>query len=438
MRPDPLRLEEVTSAAGLEALRPEWEALWASSPRATPFQHPAWLLAWWRHLGAGELRTLAVRGEGRLAGLWPMFVWADSARQLTPLGNGVSDHVDLLAAPGAGSAVAAAVFAALAAAGGWDTADFRDIPADSPLFTAALPAGLHPELQDDEPCPVLALPASRPVRATDEGRRSGDGGHPGSSIALPASSRNRTEDRASPGDEVTRSTSRLSASPENHVASDVTGPARLARSSAAPSRKWTASGARSEMAEGRGDADASRSSDPLDGIVPRAFLKKMRYHERRLDREFAVKWQMAADPSSLETLFGGLVRLHAARWAEEGTAGMLDDPRAVAFHRHVAKAFLARGMLRLHALRLDGALAAAWYGFAANGRTYYYLGGFDPRFERFSVGTVIVGHALEHALAEGATELDFLRGREAYKYAWGAVDRPQRRIRLTRAAEVGG
>ena len=242
-------------------------------------------------------------------------------------------------------------------------------------------------------------------------------------------------DRASPVDAVTRSAPALSASPENHIASDVTGAPQLARSSAAPSRKWTASGVRRDTA---GDSDAPRSADVLDGIVPREFLKKVRYHERRLDREFTVTWEMVSNPSSLETLFDGLVRLHAARWAEQGTAGMLDNPRVVAFHRDVAAAFLARGMLRLHALRLDGALSATWYGFAAKGRTHYYLGGFDPRFDRFSVGTVIVGHALEHALAEGGTELDFLRGREAYKYAWGAVDRPQRRICLVRVAEARG
>jgi CelD/BcsL family acetyltransferase involved in cellulose biosynthesis len=40
-----------------------------------------------------------------------------------------------------------------------------------------------------------------------------------------------------------------------------------------------------------------------------------------------------------------------------------------------------------------------------------------------SAGTQIVAHAIEEAAREGATEFHFLRGGEAYKYAWG-VDRP--------------
>jgi len=42
--------------------------------------------------------------------------------------------------------------------------------------------------------------------------------------------------------------------------------------------------------------------------------------------------------------------------------------------------------------------------------------------------------AIEAAIAEGAREFHFLRGREAYKYEWGAVDRWNRRRSFRRAA----
>jgi CelD/BcsL family acetyltransferase involved in cellulose biosynthesis len=35
---------------------------------------------------------------------------------------------------------------------------------------------------------------------------------------------------------------------------------------------------------------------------------------------------------------------------------------------------------------------------------------------------LLIGHALEAAIAEGITAADFLRGREGYKYLWGAAD----------------
>ena len=45
----PLSAEIVTNAARLTALQPDWWTLWDRSPAATPFQSPAWLLAWWRN-----------------------------------------------------------------------------------------------------------------------------------------------------------------------------------------------------------------------------------------------------------------------------------------------------------------------------------------------------------------------------------------------------
>ena len=80
-------------------------------------------------------------------------------------------------------------------------------------------------------------------------------------------------------------------------------------------------------------------------------------------------------------------------------------------------------MLRLYLLRLGQTPLAVYYGFFANGIAYAYLSGFDPDRAELSPGTQIVGHAIEEAVREGVREFHFLRGGEAYKYAWGAVDR---------------
>jgi CelD/BcsL family acetyltransferase involved in cellulose biosynthesis len=89
------------------------------------------------------------------------------------------------------------------------------------------------------------------------------------------------------------------------------------------------------------------------------------------------------------------------------------------------------GMLRMFALRVGERFVGVFYGFADRSTTYYYLSGYDPTFERFSVGNVMVAHAIEQAARGGATTFDFLRGAEDYKYAWGAKDRMNRRRKLT-------
>jgi CelD/BcsL family acetyltransferase involved in cellulose biosynthesis len=127
-----------------------------------------------------------------------------------------------------------------------------------------------------------------------------------------------------------------------------------------------------------------------------------------------------ADPAEY---FAALVRLHAACWRARGQPGVLDDAAVQAFHRAAIEAFAARGMLAFCGLRRAGELVAVVYAFRDRGRERLYLSGFDPELAHASVGTLAVAHAIELAAERGAREVDFMRGGEAYKYAWGARDR---------------
>ena len=78
----------------------------------------------------------------------------------------------------------------------------------------------------------------------------------------------------------------------------------------------------------------------------------------------------------------------------------------------------------MSALRMNGRRVAVLYGFAdapiAPNRVCYYLSGFDPALHHLSLGTILVGNAIESAVQEQAGAFDFLRGTEAYKSKWGA------------------
>lgn len=102
------------------------------------------------------------------------------------------------------------------------------------------------------------------------------------------------------------------------------------------------------------------------------------------------------------------------------------------FHREVAQRFAERGLLRLFGVLVDGVCIAAQYNFAAKGRVYAYMSGFDVSWSRSSPGNVGLEAAIRTAVQEGATEFDFLRKAEAYKYGWGARDEHTRRLVLLR------
>jgi len=164
------------------------------------------------------------------------------------------------------------------------------------------------------------------------------------------------------------------------------------------------------------------------------FQKKLRYYRRQLGD---VAFEQA-NAANLNQLLQSLFDLHAARWQRRGMPGMLADDVIQRFHREVARAMLDAGALRMHAMRSAGRIVAVFYGFAHRDTVFYYLSGYDPDLEKHSPGTVIVAHAIEKAVRDGATTFDFLRGAEDYKYAWGAKDRINYRRQIWSATETGG
>ncbi len=169
--------------------------------------------------------------------------------------------------------------------------------------------------------------------------------------------------------------------------------------------------------------------------LPAALSKRLYYNLHRASNRIARAGGVleTASHDNLDEWLTALFRLHTARWKLRGEPGVLDDARVQTFHREAARRLLEAGLLRLFGLRLDGEPAAVVYGMAAKGRYYSYLGGFDPAHARMSPATVLIGHAMHCAAAEGLAEFDFLREREAFKYEWGAEDRSSRRLVLRHA-----
>lgn len=163
----------------------------------------------------------------------------------------------------------------------------------------------------------------------------------------------------------------------------------------------------------------------LRGPVPGGTLRKLRMARHRAERAHGGWTAALAGPAEVAPLWETLVRLHQARWARQGEpGGVLADPRVLRFHRAALPRLAACGALRLHALRFGAETVAVYHTLRAGpGRLLFYLSAFDEAHAYESPGTILLGHILERAIAEGVRELHFLRGGEAYKHAWGARDR---------------
>jgi CelD/BcsL family acetyltransferase involved in cellulose biosynthesis len=161
--------------------------------------------------------------------------------------------------------------------------------------------------------------------------------------------------------------------------------------------------------------------------IPKGMRRDLRQARNRADRAGGCQVERA-DAERLTASLDTLVALHGARWqrgvgGREAAPGVLADAAVLAFHRASAPALLAAGLLRLEILRLHGRAAAVIYALVNRERIFFYLSGFAPEYAFESPGTILLGHMIEEACREGLGAADFLRGPEAYKYAWGGIDR---------------
>lgn len=142
------QIDALDSASALEKLVPEWTVLWDRSEGGTRYQHPQRMLPRLRALNRGAfICALAMRHAGRLVAFAPMFQYRHannaSVRQISFIGAGGADYVDMLAEPEFSSEAASCVLQHLAGRReSWDICDFLDLPENSALAQAAIPHGL--------------------------------------------------------------------------------------------------------------------------------------------------------------------------------------------------------------------------------------------------------------------------------------------------------
>ena len=134
-----------------DAIQPDWDALYAACPLASPPMDFVWLRLWWRVYGdvygSGGLRIVTVWRATRLIGVLPLYVSTGSGgrlalRTLRFISTGEAEeeeicpeYLGLLCLPEEEAACHAAVWAEIGRLT-WDHLELLDLSAQSPLLTA--------------------------------------------------------------------------------------------------------------------------------------------------------------------------------------------------------------------------------------------------------------------------------------------------------------
>ncbi len=177
---------------------------------------------------------------------------------------------------------------------------------------------------------------------------------------------------------------------------------------------------------------AGASLDDAMGRLGKKERHEVRRKVRRAEGVGEVRLDDSADPLADLPAF---IELHQRRW---GDSGLFPDTtggrQSRVFVRRLFELFGAGGPLHLAFLTVGGRRIGAGLTFETPDTLLYYNAGVDPDARDLSPGVLLVERYLRRALERGMTRLDFLRGNEPYKYEWGAVDEPIRRVLVRRTA----
>jgi len=88
------------------------------------------------------------------------------------------------------------------------------------------------------------------------------------------------------------------------------------------------------------------------------------------------------------------------------------------FHYDIVPGFAAAGWLTMISLMHRMTRIGSIYAFQYKDRMFCYQTGYDRRWDRWSIGTVLLGHSIKDSIARGLAEFHFLRGKEDYKSRW--------------------
>lgn len=168
-------------------------------------------------------------------------------------------------------------------------------------------------------------------------------------------------------------------------------------------------------------------------------LDKKNRHElrrklRRGEAEGEISWYTVNETHNLEEQLDLFLKLMASSAPHK--AEFLRDEKNVAFFRRVMPVMFACGWLQLNFLTIDGVPAATYLNFDYNRRVMVYNSGLDQTFLNASPGIVLLAHNIRHAIENGYTVFDFLRGNEEYKYRIGGKDQPIYKLKAVLEGEV--
>ncbi len=149
------------------------------------------------------------------------------------------------------------------------------------------------------------------------------------------------------------------------------------------------------------------------------FRKNLRRSIKNLKSDYQrIELKRYDEFASFEEAMNQFFMLHQKRWKTKGKPGVYAEDKTRAASIESAKLYAEKGWLALYFLMAKDKPVAAQYCLEYNNKMHYGLGGLDPSFHKYSVGSIITSMMLEKCIEHKIKEYDFMKGDEPYKFEW--------------------
>ena len=152
--------------------------------------------------------------------------------------------------------------------------------------------------------------------------------------------------------------------------------------------------------------------------IPRERRYRHNSRRRKLTEKHAVRFFAWESTDTLDQAIDKLIALHRLRWQDRPDDQSFRSPEYLGFHREVIRICHERGWIRLYCLEIDGAISAIYYCYLFREELLYYQAGFDPAYEKYRPGHVLLGFIVEEAINQQYKVFDFLKGQYSFKSEW--------------------
>ena len=147
---------------------------------------------------------------------------------------------------------------------------------------------------------------------------------------------------------------------------------------------------------------------------------ELRRKKRKIESEKGLLLNRVNDSEGAQNCIDLFIELH--RKSSSSKQEFWEKKGVESFFRAITVLFSTKGWIEFNVLSLEDDLAAILLNFVYNDELHFYNIAFNPNYASFSPGIYLFNQSIQQAIKDNLRRADFLRGRERYKFSFGAKE----------------